>query len=98
MTEDDRGLWPVLPSEAVGDTLADPAVPAAVFSAVAALTVEIAQDPWLPGSHPLERGPGWREILIRGPGGITYGIAEYYINEAAHNVILTRIALAPGVS
>lgn len=80
-----------------GDTLADPAVPAAVFSAVAALTVDIAQDPWLEGSQELQRGPGWRDILIRGPNGITYGIAEYYINQDAHYVVLTRVVLAPDV-
>jgi hypothetical protein len=97
VTEDDPGLWPVLPSETVGNTLADPAVPAAVFSAVAALTVEIAQDPWLDESQELERGPGWREILIRGQDDVTYGIAEYYINEDAHHVILTRVVIAPDV-
>lgn len=97
MTEDDSSLWPVLPSDTVGNALADPAVPATVFSAVAALTVEIAQDPWLEGSQELERGPGWREILIRGQGDITYGIAEYYINKYAHHVILTRVVIAPDV-
>jgi len=87
VSEDDPGLWPVLVSEAVGDMLADPALPAAVFSAVAALTVAIAQDPWLEGSQGLEGDPDWREILI--PHG--YGIAEYYINRASHTVIVTRI-------
>jgi hypothetical protein len=96
VTEEEPDLWPVLPSETVGNTLEDPAVPAAVFSAVVALTVEIAQNPWLEGSQELERGPGWREILIRGQGGITHGIAEYYINEDAHQVILTRVVPAPG--
>jgi hypothetical protein len=95
VTDDDPGLWPVLPSETVANTLADLVVPAAVFSAVAALTVEIAQDPWLAGSQELERGPGWREVLIRGQGGATYGIAEYYINEDDHQVILTRVVIAP---
>jgi hypothetical protein len=97
VTEDEPGLWPVLPSGTVGNTLDDPAVPAAVFSSVVALTVAIAQDPWLEGSHELDRGPRWREILIRGESGVTYGIAEYYINEDAHNVILTRVVLAPDV-
>ena len=97
MTEDDPGLWPVLASETVGNMLADPAVPAAVFSAVVALTVGIAQDPWLDGSQELEHGPAWREILIRGHGDVTYGIAEYYINEDAHQVILTRVVIAPVV-
>lgn len=87
MSEDDPGLWPVLPSEAVNDVLSDPALPAEMFSAVVALTVAIAQDPWLPGSGALEDDPDWREIFI--PHG--YGIAEYRINQASHNVILTRV-------
>jgi hypothetical protein len=87
VSEDDPGLWPVLLSQTVGDMLADPALPAAMFSAVASLTVAIAQDPWLPGSSGLEDDPDWREVLI--PHG--YGIAEYRINPAGHNVILTRI-------
>jgi hypothetical protein len=87
VSEDDPGLWPVLLSEAVGDMLADPALSAARFSAVVALTVAIAQDPWLDGSQGLEDDPDWREILI--PHG--YGIAEYRINQADHTVILTRI-------
>lgn len=95
MTEGDSGLWPVLLSEAVGDTLADPAVPAVVFSALVALTVAIAQNPWLEGSRVLEPGADWREILIRGQQGFTYGIAEYYINRPGHNVILTRIVISP---
>jgi hypothetical protein len=87
VSEDDPGLWPVLLSEAVGDMLADPALSAARFSAVAALTVAIAQDPWLDGSQGLEDDPDWREILI--PHG--YGIAEYRVNRADQTVILTRI-------
>ena len=65
MSEGDPGLWPVLLSEAVGDMLADPALSAERFSAVAALTVAIAQDPWLDGSQGLEDDPDWREVLIR---------------------------------
>jgi hypothetical protein len=95
VTEDDPGLWPVLPSETVGDTLADLAVSAVAFSAVAALTVEIAQDPWLEGSQELEQDPNWREILIHGQDGATFGIAEYRINEDARHVILTRVVIAP---
>jgi hypothetical protein len=93
VTEDDPELWPVLPSETVGDTLSDLAVPAAVFSAVVALTVAIAQNPWLDASQELTVGPGWREILIQSQHGSTYGIAEYYINEAAHSVVLTRVVI-----
>jgi hypothetical protein len=53
---DEAGLWPVVLSEIVGDTLYD---------------------------------PDWREILI--PDG--HGIAEYRINQADHQVILTRIVV-----
>ncbi len=89
MSEDHPDLWPVLLSEVVGEVLADPAVPAEVFSAVVALTVAIAEDPWLAGSSALEEDPAWREVLI--PHG--YGIAEYRINMAGQHVILTRIVL-----
>ncbi|MER6827231.1 hypothetical protein ABT352_14705 [Streptosporangium sp. NPDC000563] len=88
MSEDDD-LWPVLPSEMVADTLADPAVSAEVFSTVAALTVAICENPWLLGSNQLGADPDWREILI--PHG--YGIAEYRINRDDQHVILTRVVL-----
>jgi hypothetical protein len=83
----DGDPWPVVPSNAVGATLEDPALPAELFSAVVALTVAIAENPWLEGSTPLEGDPNWREILI--PNG--RGIAEYRINEDAHTVTLTRV-------
>lgn len=98
MTEDDPGLWSVLPSETVGDTLADPAIPGTVFSAVVALMVQVAQNPWLEESHQSEHGANWREILVRSQTGVTCGIAEYYINEVAHNVVLTRIVIVPETS
>jgi hypothetical protein len=87
VTEDDPGLWPVLLSQTVANMLGDPALSAALFSAVAALTVAICQNPWLEDSRGLEDDPDWREILI--PHG--FGIAEYRINRAGHNAILTRI-------
>ncbi len=89
MSGEDDGLWPVLPSETAADTLADPGVPAEMFSAVVALTVAICEDPWLESSTALGDDPDWREILI--PRG--NGIAEYRVSRAAHNVILTRIVL-----
>jgi hypothetical protein len=49
------------------------------------------------GSQELERDPNWREILTRGRGDVTHGIAEYYINEDAHHVILTRVVIAPDI-
>ncbi|MEZ0073429.1 hypothetical protein [Planotetraspora sp. GP83] len=85
----DDDLWPVIPSDLVGDTLADPAVSAEVFSTVAALTVAIRENPWLSGSDQVGADPDWREILI--PRG--YGIAEYRISRRDHHVILTRICL-----
>ncbi|GIH69176.1 hypothetical protein [Sphaerimonospora thailandensis] len=89
MTEDDDDLWPVIPSEIVADTLADPAVSADVFSTVVALTVAICENPWLPESDQVGVDPDWREIPI--PNG--YGIAEYRIGKADHHVILTRVVL-----
>ncbi|MER6001478.1 hypothetical protein ACIHFD_53635 [Nonomuraea sp. NPDC051941] len=88
MSEDDD-LWPVVPSEIVADTLADPSVSAEVFSTVAALTVAICEDPWLAGSEQVGADLDWREILI--PKG--YGIAEYRIDRKNQQVILTRIVL-----
>ncbi|GGS86290.1 hypothetical protein GCM10010156_51030 [Planobispora rosea] len=89
MSEDADDLWPVLPSEIVADTLADPAVSAEVFSTVAALMVAICENPWLKDSEQLSTDPDWREILI--PKG--YGIAEYRISRNDHHVVLTRIVL-----
>ncbi|WP_433515572.1 hypothetical protein ACQP2T_08160 [Nonomuraea sp. CA-143628] len=57
MNEDDDDLWPVVPSEIVAETLADPAVSADVFSAVAALTVAICEDPCLSGSEQVGPDP-----------------------------------------
>ena len=85
--EDPAGLWPVLLSEAVGDMLADPELSADTFSAVVALTVAIARDPWLEASQGLEDDPDWREILIPG----SHGIGHVRVHQAARNVILTRI-------
>ncbi|MGQ0776483.1 MAG: hypothetical protein ACT4NY_18990 [Pseudonocardiales bacterium] len=86
MSEDD-GLWPVEPSPAVADGLADPRLSARQFSQIVALTVAIAQDPWLSGSRTAEQGEPWRTVPIPDGGGIV----EYAINEADHKVILTRI-------
>ncbi|MEV1242539.1 hypothetical protein ACIBO2_22750 [Nonomuraea sp. NPDC050022] len=88
MSEDDN-LRPVVPSEVVADTLADPSVSAELFSTVAALTVAICQDPWLTGSDQVGADPDWREILI--PKG--HGIAEYRIDRKNQQVLLTRIVL-----
>lgn len=45
----DEDLWPVEPSQAVADALADPALPVELFSKIVALNVAIAEDPWLKG-------------------------------------------------
>ncbi len=84
---DDEDLWPVEPSEAVADALADPRLPADQFSKIVALTIAIAEDPWLPGSRMASQGEPWRTVPIPDSGGIV----EYAINEADHKVILTRI-------
>lgn len=89
MSDDGANLWPVIPSEIVGETLSDPDISPELFSVVAALTVAICENPWLEGSNSVENDPDWREILI--PDG--HGIAEYRINRADHGVILTRIVL-----
>ena len=86
MSEDDE-LWPVEPSQVVADALADPRLPVDQFARIVALTVAIAQDPWLSGSRPAEQGEPWRTVPIPDGGGII----EYAINEAEHKVLLTRI-------
>ena len=43
---DSEDVWPVEPSEAAADVLADPALPVIQFSAIVALTVAIAEDPF----------------------------------------------------
>ncbi|MCM2426665.1 hypothetical protein [Streptomyces sp. RKAG337] len=85
MSEED--LWPVEPSEAVVDALADPVLPVELFSKVFALTVAIAEDPWLKDSSVAVQGGHWRTVPIPDGGGIV----EYLIIEAEHRVILTRI-------
>jgi hypothetical protein len=87
LVSDDEDLWPVEPSPAVADALADLRLPADQFSKIVALTVSIAQDPWLPGSRTASQGEPWRTVPIPDGGGII----EYAINEADHRVILTRI-------
>jgi hypothetical protein len=82
------GLWPVMPSEAVAEALADPSLPVTLFSKIVALTVAIAEDPWLAGSSPALQGGGWRTVPIADGGGLV----EYLVNEYEHTVILTRIA------
>jgi len=51
--------------------------------------VAICENPWLEESNSVGDDADWREILI--PEG--HGIAEYRINRAHHEVILTRIVL-----
>lgn len=89
MSDDETGLWPVLPSEIVGDTLSDPNISSKVFSVVAALMVALCENPWPEASDSVEDDPDWREILI--PDG--HGIAECRINRVGHEVLLTRIVL-----
>ena len=84
---DGDDIWPVEPSEAAAGVLADPALPVDQFSAIVALTVAIAQDPWLSGSREVEPGSLWRTMPIPRGGGIV----EYVIVEDEHRVILTRI-------
>ena len=56
MSDDEADLWPVIPSEVVGDTLSDPDVSPKLFSVVAALTVAICENPWLEGSNSVGDG------------------------------------------
>lgn len=85
MSVDD--LWPVEASEAVQDALEDPALSAELFSAVVALTVAIAKDPWPADSTARDSVGDWRRLPI--PGG--RGLVEYVIDEQNHTVRLTRI-------
>ena len=84
---DEEDLWPVEPSPAAADTLADPNLTAEQFSKLVALTVAIAEDPWMPGSRTAELGKDWRTVPIPDGGGIV----EYFIDHTGHRVILTRI-------
>ena len=63
--DDAEDVWPVEPSEAAADFLADPAVPITLFSTIVALTVAIAEDPWLAGSREAEPGSLWRTMPIQ---------------------------------
>lgn len=85
MSDDD--LWPVEPSAAVADALADPGLAVALFSKIVALTVAIAEDPWMESSAEAAQGGHWRTVPIPDGGGI----AEYVIDEEGHRVVLTRI-------
>ena len=70
--DDEDDVWPVEPSEAAADVLADPALPVEMSSTIEALTVAIAQDPWLADSREVEPGSMWRTLPIprggQGPG------------------------------
>lgn len=67
---DDGDIWPLEPSEAAADVLADPALPVAMFSTLVARTVAIAEDPWLGGSREVEPGSMWRTLPIPPGEGI----------------------------
>ncbi|MEU2856485.1 hypothetical protein [Streptomyces syringium] len=58
-----------------------------LFSAIVALTVAIAEDPWVTTSSPADQGGHWRTISIPDGGGI----AEYLIIPAEHSILLTRV-------
>ena len=68
--DDEEDIWPVEPSEAAADVLADPALPVEMFSAIVALTVAIAENPWLAGSREVEPGSMMRTLPIPRGGGI----------------------------
>ncbi len=85
--DEEEDIWPVEPSEAAADVLADPGLPVEMFSTIVALTVAIAQNPWLARSREVEPGSMWRTLPI--PHG--RGIVEYVIIEDEHRIILTRI-------
>lgn len=87
MSDDDDDLWPVEASQAAQDVLADPSLSADLFSAIVALTVAIAENPWLDGSTARDAAGDWRTLPI--PHG--RGLVEYVIREADHRVLLTRI-------
>ncbi|MGA5823545.1 hypothetical protein ACPC54_37480 [Kitasatospora sp. NPDC094028] len=85
--EEPDDLWPVLPSEAVQDALSDPGLPVELFSAIVALTVAIAENPWLPESSARDSAGDWRRLPI--PHG--RGLVEYVIDTDNHLVRLTRV-------
>ncbi|GAA1970456.1 hypothetical protein [Kitasatospora viridis] len=75
------------PSEAVQDVLADPKLSVELFSAIVALTVAIAEDPWLPASSARDSVGDWRRLPI----SHGRGLVEYVIDAEHHVVRLTRI-------
>ncbi|MGW3046224.1 hypothetical protein ACWC9T_41080 [Kitasatospora sp. NPDC001159] len=85
--EEPDDLWPVLPSDAVQDALSDPGLPADLFSAIVALTVAIAENPWLEASTARDNAGDWRRLPI--PHG--RGLVEYVIDTDNHLVRLTRV-------
>ncbi|MQS16193.1 hypothetical protein F7Q99_29180 [Streptomyces kaniharaensis] len=85
--EEPDDLWPVLPSEAVQDALSDPHLPVELFSAIVALTVAIAENPWLEASTVRDSAGDWRRLPI--PHG--RGLVEYVIDTDNHLVRLTRV-------
>ncbi|MFJ6772100.1 hypothetical protein ACIQOV_14235 [Kitasatospora sp. NPDC091257] len=75
------------PVRAVQDALSDPNLPVDLFSAIVALTVAIAEDPWLPESSARDSAGDWRRLPIPlGPG-----LVEYVIDTPSHVVRLTRV-------
>ncbi|GAA2715192.1 hypothetical protein GCM10010315_23790 [Streptomyces luteosporeus] len=84
---DGDDLWPVSVSPLVAEALADPVLPAELFSKICALTVAIAENPWLEGSSQAAQGGDWRTALI--PDG--RGIVEYLVKKEEQQVVLTRI-------
>ncbi|WP_327071871.1 hypothetical protein [Kitasatospora sp. NBC_01302] len=85
--EEPDDLWPVEPSEAVQDVLSDPNLSVDLFSAIVALTVAIAEDPWLEASTARDSAGDWRRLPI--PHG--RGLVEYVIDAGNHVVRLTRV-------
>jgi hypothetical protein len=61
--DDEGDVWPVEPSPTAAEVLADPLLTAEQFSKIVALTVAIAEDPWLTSSREAEPGSLWRTLV-----------------------------------
>jgi hypothetical protein len=64
---DEEDVWPVEPSPTAAEILADPALTAEQFSKIVALTVAIAENPWLQAAarrNPYRRGGRFRSRTV----------------------------------
>lgn len=94
MSESEHEGWPCYFSEGVAELLADPQISPVLFSAIAALSVEINEtEGEVPGHTASAQWPEQRRIPL-GKDGIL-GVAEYIVvaNAAEPHCVITRVQL-----